>query len=122
MNIEIKAKVNPTEDDYKVYKALKNIFPKIEFSMVEGSLVGGSMDIDDLALLKDLIDSQLIRDSARKAIKKGSRGSIIRFDLNKQAATVGKINFSSESPLGPINVRIRGDLNEICDYLAPSTL
>jgi predicted RNA binding protein with dsRBD fold (UPF0201 family) len=46
----------------------------------------------------------------------------ITFHLNKQAAYVGKVNFSNEAPLGPITVRIVADPETIIDYLAPSTI
>jgi len=122
MDILVKCKINPTEDGYKVLKALRNIFPDMEFEEDEDRIHGRSDSIEDMSVLKELIESQSIRDSARKAIRKGSREGLVMFDLNKQAASVSKINFSSESPLGPINVKIRGNVNEICDYLAPSTL
>ncbi|HPR41617.1 MAG TPA: RNA-binding domain-containing protein [Candidatus Methanofastidiosa archaeon] len=122
MNITVSTRVNPTEDESKVRKALKNIFSGMEFVMEDGRLVGRSDSIEDLSTLKELIESQCIRDSARKTMRKGSGENLVRFCLNKQAATKSKINFSDESPLGPIRVSIRGDVNEIYDYIAPSTI
>jgi len=122
MNIMIRTKIHPTEDEDKIHLALNKIFPDVEFFVEDNLYLGESEDHENLEMLKKLIDSQMIRDSARKAIRKGKRDKGVVINLNKQAAIEGKINFSTDSPMGPIIVRIYGDMNEICDYLAPSTL
>ncbi|MBN1785920.1 MAG: hypothetical protein JW825_02870 [Candidatus Methanofastidiosa archaeon] len=122
MRVTVRARINPTEDEEKVIKAIKNIFPNIELLNDDEYLVGESGALEDLSMLKVLIDAQSIRDSARKAIRNGKDGDGTRIHLNRQAAFVGKVNFSSDSPLGPIVVKIRGDLDDMLDYLAPSTL
>jgi hypothetical protein len=47
----------------------------------------------------------------------------VEFMLNKQAAWVGKVNFTGgESPLGPIEVTINArDIERMIDWLAPPT-
>jgi predicted RNA binding protein with dsRBD fold (UPF0201 family) len=35
---------------------------------------------------------------------------------------MGKVNIAKDGPLGPIVVRITGDVQSIIDYLAPSTI
>lgn len=122
MNIKIRTKIYPTEDENKVLEALHRIFPLVDFIVEEDLLLGESDSNDNLEMLKNIIDLQMIRDSSRKMIRKGKRDKGVVINLNKQAAYEGKINFSSDSPMGPITVKIHGDVNEICDYLAPSTL
>jgi len=62
-------------------------------------------------------------DSARSVMQRGKHGNVVRFMLNKQVATVGKVSFTEgESPLGPIVVTLEAsDIERLMDYLAPRT-
>ncbi|MHC1604415.1 MAG: RNA-binding domain-containing protein [Candidatus Methanofastidiosia archaeon] len=122
MRIEIKTTIYPTEDEEKIMSALKNIFPKIGFNRKENTVMGFSNNLEDLAVLKELIAKQGIRDTARHVLKENKTKNTITFSLNKQVATVGKVNFSNDCPMGPIRVRVSGDVGAICDFLAPSTV
>jgi len=122
MNIEVMTRIYPTEDEGKIVDALSSLFPDIEFER-EGPLIRGkSTEITDLSTLRDKIDRQEIRDTARTVVRRCRRGQAVTLHLNKQVATAGRVNFSEESPLGPITLRISGDINQLNDYLAPSTL
>jgi predicted RNA binding protein with dsRBD fold (UPF0201 family) len=89
----------------------------------EGPLMRAtSDDIEDLSTLRTKIDRQEIRDTARSVIRRSRRGQSVTVHLNKQVATAGRVNISEDSPLGPITLRISGDINQLADYLAPSTL
>jgi predicted RNA binding protein with dsRBD fold (UPF0201 family) len=122
MNIEVLTRIYPTEDEEKVRGALEALFPTMTFER-EGPLMRAtSDDIEDLSTLRTKIDRQEIRDTARSVIRRSRRGQSVTVHLNKQVATAGRVNISEDSPLGPITLRISGDINQLADYLAPSTL
>jgi predicted RNA binding protein with dsRBD fold (UPF0201 family) len=56
-------------------------------------------------------------------MQRGKHGDVVRFMLNKQVATVGKVSFTDgESALGPIAVTLEApDIDRLMDYLAPRT-
>lgn len=122
MKVEVKAEVYPSEDPEKVIEAIRNVFPSIEINFKGNCLVGKSKNLESLKNLKNKLGLQAIRDTARRKLRKGKKGNSIRFSLNKQTATVGKVNFSDdETPLGPIEVKIEAkNADELIDYLAPS--
>ncbi len=123
------AKVNPTEDESKVNRALVNMFPSStvnQRAIDDGATlltIHGS-GLEFLSKLRDLIRQERIRSAARSILIRSSRGGRIRFCVNKQAAFVGKVSFceaEGESPLGPISIEIESsDPKVVLDYLAPS--
>ena len=123
MKIHIKARLYPTEDPEKVKKAILNIFPDAKIEISEGSIVAISKNLDNM---KKLLETQHIRDTAREILTSSIVGNHIIFKINKQVATVGKINFSiSEGPLGDVEVDVDcedEDAMKVIDYVAPSTL
>jgi predicted RNA binding protein with dsRBD fold (UPF0201 family) len=119
--------VNPTEDQSKVERALHNIFPsaRIEKTNLADDVVklevhGNSLEF--LSTLRSLIKQERIRTAARSIILRGTRGTHIRFYLNKQVAFVGRVSFcqpEGESPLGPISIEVEAaDVSRVIDYLA----
>lgn len=122
MKVEVKAKINPSEDPEKLTEALKSIFPTLDFEIMDDRIFGESNEFGSLEVFKNKLGLQSIRDSARRKLKKSREDNKIRFFLNKQAAFVHKVNFSDgETPLGPIEVVILAkDLDRVIDYLAPS--
>lgn len=123
MRLQVEVKVKPTEDKEKVEAAVKKIFPTLELSQNENSLVGESIRAESLDRLHQLLREQAIRDSARSVMLRGRRGNLVQFVLNKQVAFVGKVSFTGgESPLGPIVVTLEAsDIERLIDYLAPRT-
>lgn len=123
MRLQVEVKVKPTEDKEKVEAAVKKIFPTLELSQNENSLVGKSVRAESLDRLHQLLRGQAIRDSARSVMLRGRRGNLVQFMLNKQVAFVGKVSFTGgESPLGPIVVTLEAaDIERLIDYLAPRT-
>ncbi len=121
--LQVEVKVKPTEDKEKVEAAVKKIFPTLELSQNENSLVGKSVRAESLDRLHQLLRGQAIRDSARSVMLRGRRGNLVQFMLNKQVAFVGKVSFTGgESPLGPIVVTLEAsDIERLIDYLAPRT-
>lgn len=132
MRVTIRAPLFPTESEEKVVKALKKLFPHVEFH-VEGEgrfreIVGTCECATCLENLRLLLRRQRILDSARSYIYRGREAGIVRFYLNKQAAYVGKVSFCSyefgESPLGAIVVVVEvGErFEEFVNWLAPATI
>jgi len=123
LRLQVEVKVKPTEDKEKVEAAVKKIFPTLELSQNENSLVGKSVRAESLDRLHQLLRGQAIRDSARSVMLRGRRGNLVQFMLNKQVAFVGKVSFTGgESPLGPIVVTLEApDIERLIDYLAPRT-
>jgi len=127
--VQIQADINPTEDEFKVKRAVENIFSDLEFEVKpqrRGSLLTAkTRGIDGLTKLYNLLRRERIRDAARAVLFGGMSEHSIVFYLNKQVAYAGHVSFSQpigESPLGPIRAEIRCDTpREIIDWLAPKT-
>jgi predicted RNA binding protein with dsRBD fold (UPF0201 family) len=130
IDVEIKADINPTENEAKVKRAIENIFSNVEFEVKPlkrgGQLIARTKGTDGLTKLNNLLRRERIRDAARALLHAGASAQTIVFYLNKQVAYAGHISFSQpfgESPLGPINVEIRcGNPRELIDWLAPKTI
>ena len=123
MKLRVETEVRATEDQTKVEAAIKRIFPTLQLNRAGNYLTGESSDVGALDRLHQLLRLQAILDSARKVVRAGRQGNLVRFMLNKQVATVSKISFANEeSPLGPIVVTIEAsDIERLIDYLAPRT-
>ncbi len=126
MEVIIKAKVKPTEDKYKVKKAILNIFPKAKLNFVKGEDEFGKWEgvTKNVDKLKEILRRQAILDTARMVLEKGIIESSTKFYLNKQAAYVGAVNFDIDTH-GGIFVKIVADKNEdimkIIKDIAPRT-
>ncbi len=129
-NVEIEAEafIYPTEDQGKVERAIKKIFPTCSMTIESPSeevkiLRAREHGKDALIPLQSLLRQDRIRDAARSILMSSVSDNMIIFYLNKQVAFVGHVSFSmpnAESPLGPITVRIRCE-NPIglIEWLAP---
>jgi predicted RNA binding protein with dsRBD fold (UPF0201 family) len=113
--------VRPSEDEEKVQRAVKNIFPDMLLRREGDRLVGSS---GSMARFGDLVHRYRIRDAARGQLIHGKRGDQCTvFRLNKQAAFMDRVSFSDrEAPLGDIRVRLEDDnIDGVIDHLAPDT-
>jgi len=115
-NVRVTAPVNPTEDPTKVLKALRNLFPKIEFRIVgDGPFkiyLGEAEGLDPLERLKELWKAERIRVAAREYMRKHRVGRVYTLFFHKQAAYAGRASFAEaegESPLGAISLEISCD-------------
>ena len=121
--IEVEAIVNPTESLEKVEAAVKNVMGDIHLTNVsrgDGTLLKGYLNgIESLHFLKTLLKKMRIRDAARAFFERASKGNILTFGFNRQAAYVGRVSFyrQREAALGPIQITIRGDIDQIIEYL-----
>ncbi|HPE63136.1 MAG TPA: RNA-binding domain-containing protein [Methanothrix sp.] len=120
IELSLSVAVRPTESPEKVVKAMENLFPGIAIAAREGWIEGHG-GTRSLATFHRLLREQRILDTARSVMLQGVVADSVQFRLNKQAATVSRINFPpEEEPLGSIHVEIRGPAT-IIDWLAPRT-
>ncbi|GEM_PF-925140 len=109
-----------TENVEKIESAVEKIFPGTVFEKIEGfgkKILRG--EGGTLRTLRERLREQRIRDAAREHLR------LLRplvFFLNKQAAYVGKVNFSDgKNPMGDIQVEVRvekeGDEEKVVEWL-----
>ena len=126
-NVTAEVTVNPTEDEAKVTRALKNVFPDMSVQRIPAAngrlrLVVTGSGLQTLATLRNLIRQDRIRSAARSILMRHTKDGLTEFCLHKQAAFAGRVSFcgsTGESPHGPISVAIRSDdPRPVIDYLA----
>jgi hypothetical protein len=130
MEILIQAEVFPTESVEKVKKAISKLFDVeiyVKHHKDRTLVVGVGNRRESIRKIYTLIRSQSILDTSRQILKSSKKGNTITFELNKQAAYMGIVNFfdtsNSRPPLGTILVEIRSrKIDEIIEWLAPSTI
>ena len=129
LRVVIRAQVWPTEEFEKVRRAVENLFnvEKVRREEMGGCtyLVAEGRGRRVLKRLREAFRRRQILDTARMILKRGLSGGRLTFFLHKQAAAYGVATFcidDVQSPLGPIEVVVEGDdLQELIDWLAPST-
>lgn len=123
IDVQITAPVNDTEVADRVYDAISNLFPEAEIESHPGELLATSRSMDHFS---QRLHEQAILDTARGAFFGGQDGTTFSFDLKKQAAFRGVVNFAvgRESELGDLHVRVRvddPDVESFIDRIAPPT-
>jgi predicted RNA binding protein with dsRBD fold (UPF0201 family) len=125
IDIVAEAQVKQSESKEKVAKALSNLFGSSgELRFEEDRVLFLSSDTSSLQFLRDQFRDRHVRAAARRLLltnsDEGSLQTVLL--LNKQAATVSVAALCddpSESPLGPIVLRIRSEnLKELIDWLS----
>jgi len=122
--IKITSPVFPTEPEEKVREAIEHIFPGANLHMVKKKgfvdMLEGTASLDRL---HELLREEKILDTARKSMFKDIEEHELSFQLSKQAAFVGHVNFLDQNvPLGGIYVNIEcSDPRHLIDWLAPMT-
>jgi uncharacterized protein len=124
LELKIETAVNPSESPEKVISAITNIFGWCSPELRYGSLIVAScFALGCLRTIYDQIRSRSAMGVLRRMLTNNRSSNTTWFLLNKQAAAVGTvvvIEEESESPLGPIRVRIMSDgLDELIEWLAP---
>ena len=123
IEVTVRTTVNPTESLEKVEKAVRNVLGEINLdSSSQGDITileGRYSRIDSLRFLRDLLRRMRIRDAAKFYLIRNSSDELIKIGLNKQAAYAGKISFClpREPALGPIEVKITGEVDSIVKQL-----
>jgi predicted RNA binding protein with dsRBD fold (UPF0201 family) len=123
VDVQITAPVADTEVEERVREAITNLFPEAEPSSDHGEL---NAEVHTLDHFSELLHRQEILDTARGVFFDDRRGDVFSFDLKKQAAFVGRVNFAVGEPseLGDMHVRVRvrePDVEAYIDHVAPAT-
>ena len=115
MKINISTPIYPTEDSDKIKKALQKIFPQAKFKTTKNKISLQTTNIEVLSKIRDIVEQKRIQATLRYLLLEHGK-----LQLNKQTAMIGKINFVEEEyALG--NINIEGNVDEILNYLAPTT-
>ena len=123
IEVQITAPVADTEIADRVGTAIANIFPGAEPEERHGEVTA---EVHSLDHFSELLHRQEILDTARGEFFGNRRGDTFSFDLKKQAAFEGVVNFAVGNPdeLGDIHVRVRVEepsVEELVDHIAPPT-
>ncbi len=123
VDVEIRAPVNDTEVTARVDDAIRNLFPEADPDHREGRLVAEVHTLDGFS--EELHRAEIL-DTARSVFFDNLAGDRFSFDLKKQAAFEGRVNFAVGEPaeLGDIHVTVTvnaPDAESYIDYVAPPT-
>ena len=118
-SINIRARIQPTEDPSKVAEAIRNIFGDISLKQNDSEFIALLEGIVSLKSFRSKVAQDRIGDTLRKVFTRWSDGDRLGFGLNRQAAYAGHVslNLDNEDPMGPIEVEIRGDIEKVIDFL-----
>jgi predicted RNA binding protein with dsRBD fold (UPF0201 family) len=119
----IRARLQPTEDPFKVEQAIRNMFGEIELETKQGVVSARLEGVEALSVLRGRIAQDRIRDTIKKVFTRWAEENLLSFGLNRQAAYAGhfSLNLKGEDPMGPIQVRVEGDLQRVITYLCEKT-
>ncbi|QLC33425.1 coaE operon protein [Halarchaeum sp. CBA1220] len=123
VDVEVRAPVQATEVPDRVARAVEELFPNADVDVGSEEVVASTHDLE---AFRECLFEQRILDTARSAFLDGRTDSGFAFDLKKQAAFRGVVNFSVGKPaeLGDIHVAVtvrEPDVEEFITYLAPET-
>lgn len=123
VDVQITTPVRDTELPDRVERAVRNLFPEAEIEQGEGEFLATAHGLERFS---ELLHEQAILDTARGQFFADRRGDTFSFDLKKQAAFEGRVNFAVGSPgeLGTIHVRVRVEepsVEAYVDHVAPPT-
>lgn len=123
VDVEISAPVYDTEVTDRVADAIGNIFPSAEPAFEDGKLTA---EVHDVNHFSELLHREEILDTARGVFFDELEGNTFTFELNKQAAFEGRVNFAVGGPaeLGEIHVHVtvtEPDVEAFIDAVAPPT-
>lgn len=106
IDIEITTPLKPTEVEDRVIEAIHALFPGATVEKRGDHLVASAHSLDRLV---ERLHEQEIVDTAREVFLQSLHGNEFTFDLKKQAAHEGVVNFAVGSPaeLGDLHVRVR---------------
>ncbi|QGA81542.1 RNA-binding domain-containing protein [Halomicrobium sp. LC1Hm] len=123
VDVRVTAPVHDTEVTDRVADAVTNIFPTADPSYEGDQIVAACHDMSHVS---ELLHREEILDTARGVFLDTLDDDAFTFELNKQAAFEGRINFSVGGPaeLGDIHVRVRvtePSAEAFIDAIAPPT-
>ena len=123
IDVQVTTPLNPTERRDRVEATITNLFPTAEVEERHGELIAEAHSMDHFA---ERLRVQNIVDTAREVFRANLEGDTFAFDLKKQAAHEGVVNFAVGNPdeLGDLHVRVRVEepsAEEFVDHVAPRT-
>ncbi|MBV0925293.1 coaE operon protein [Halomicroarcula limicola] len=123
VDVEITVPVNDTEVTARVADAVRNLFPEADPAHREGGLVA---EVHTMEGFSQKLHEAEILDTARSVFFDTLSGDTFSFDLKKQAAFEGRVNFAvgEASELGDIHVEVtvrEPDAESYIDAVAPPT-
>jgi predicted RNA binding protein with dsRBD fold (UPF0201 family) len=123
IDVRVTAPVHDTEVTDRVADAVTNIFPTADPSYEGDQIVA---ECHDMSHVSELLHREEILDTARGVFFDTLEGDTFTFELNKQAAFEGRINFAVGGPaeLGNVHVRVRvtqPSAEAFIDAVAPPT-
>jgi len=115
----IRARVQPTEDPEKVRQAIRNIFGEIELETKQEVISARFEGVEALTGLRGVIARDRVRDTVRTVFTRWADDDRLSFGINRQAAYAGhfSLNLKGEDAMGPIQVRVKGDIENVIGYL-----
>ena len=116
---KINAEINPTEDPEKVANAIVKIFGDIELDVSDDRITGELDGLIPLSTFRSRIASDKIKATLGNVFRRWYEDDRLSFGLNRQAAHAGhvSINLQNEDPMGPIQVTIEDDIDEVITFL-----
>lgn len=116
---KINAQINHTEDPEKIVAGIHKIFGEVDLEVTKSSISGELDGLVALSTFRSRIASDKIKDSLSKVFTRWSDGYVLSFGLNRQAAHAGhvSINLENEDPMGPIQVTIEDDIDDVIIFL-----
>lgn len=116
---KINADINPTEDPEKVANAITKIFGEVELEIFDDYISGELVGLIPLSTFRSRIASDKIKSTLGNVFRRWNADYMLSFGLSRRAAHAGhvSINLENEDPMGPIQVTIDGDIDEVITFL-----
>lgn len=123
VDVRITVPVQDTELEDRVVRAVREIFPDADVQRTHDRVTATTHSVETFARK---LREQRILDTARRVLHEGREGEVIAFELKKQAAFEGVVNFAvgNEAELGDVGVEMRvrePPAPEFVAALAPET-
>lgn len=123
VDVHVAAPVNDTEVTDRVADAVRTLFPEADTDHRQGELVAEAHAMEEFS---ELLHRAEILDTARSVFFDSLDGETFAFDVKKQAAFEGRVNFAVGDPseLGDIHVNVtvhEPSAEAYIDYVAPPT-
>ena len=121
IDVQITVPLKATEVVDRVEECITNLFPNADVRESPGELIAETHSMDHFA---ERLREQSIQATARDVFRRRTAGDTFDFELKKQAALQGVVNFSVGNPdeLGDVYVRVRVEepaVEEFIDHIAP---
>ena len=124
IEIEVSCKVNPTESETLISKAINSIFDGINLEFKYGDrLVGKTGNMEVLTTIYNQVRDRSITSVLRRLLLSNLEQSSTWFYINKQVSTMGivvLVDDEYESPLGPIRINLKSNnIDRVIEWLCP---